>query len=146
MTRTAWRSRSRMKSPFDIEIVQPQVPIVRDGSMALKVIAHRKEGYNEPIAVYLLNNPPGIGSSGAISIPAEQSEGIIPLTANSSPAVGTWPIVVVGPGGHRKRRDRCRFAAGHAGNRGTVLHHGVREVRGRAGADGRRHRADHEEP
>ena len=60
------------EAPFDIEIVQPQVPIVRDGSMSLKVLAHRKEGFNEPIAVYLLNNPPGIGSSGAISIPGDQ--------------------------------------------------------------------------
>jgi hypothetical protein len=67
--------------------------------MSLKVLAHRKEGFHEPIAVYLLNNPPGIGSSGAISIPGDQSEGIIPLTANSSPAVGTWPIVVLGRAG-----------------------------------------------
>ncbi|MHB8970868.1 MAG: PPC domain-containing protein [Pirellulaceae bacterium] len=87
------------EAPFTIEIVQPQVPIVRDGSMALKVVANRKDGYNEPIAVYLLNNPPGIGSSGAISIPAGQREGIIPLTANSSPAIGTWPIVALGRAG-----------------------------------------------
>ncbi|MHB8865422.1 MAG: PPC domain-containing protein [Pirellulaceae bacterium] len=87
------------EAPFAIEIVQPQVPIVRDGSMNLKIIVQRQEGFNEPIAVYLLNNPPGIGSSGAISIPAGQSEGIIPLTANSSPGVGTWPIVVLGRAG-----------------------------------------------
>ncbi len=84
------------EAPFSIEIVPPQVPIVRDGSMSLKILAHRKEGYKEPIAVYLLNNPPGIGSSGAISIPGDQTEGIIPITANSSPGVGKWPLVVLG--------------------------------------------------
>lgn len=84
------------EAPFSIEIVQPQVPIVRDGSMALKIVVHRKEGYKEPVAVYLLNNPPGIGSSGAISIPGDQAEGIIPITANSSPGVGKWPLVALG--------------------------------------------------
>jgi len=84
------------ESPFSVDIVQPQVPIVRDGSMELKVVAQRKEGFNEAIAVQLLYNPPGIGSSGAITIPAGQTEGVIPLTANSSPGIGTWPLVVLG--------------------------------------------------
>jgi hypothetical protein len=84
------------EAPFAVEIVQPHVPIVRDGSMQLKVVARRTAGFSGPIAVYLLYNPPGIGSSGAVSIPADQTEGVIPLTANSSPAVGTWPLVVLG--------------------------------------------------
>ena len=84
------------EAPFSIEIVQPQVPIVRNGAMQLKVVATRKEGFNEPIAVYMLYNPPGIGSSGSISIPADQNEVDIPLTANGSAAIGTWPIIVLG--------------------------------------------------
>jgi len=84
------------ESPFSIEIVQPKVPIVRNGNMQLKVVATRKEGFNEPIAIFMLYNPSGIGSSGSISIPAGQSEGTIPLTANGSAAIGTWPIIVLG--------------------------------------------------
>jgi hypothetical protein len=84
------------EAPFAIDIVQPQVPIVRDGSMQLKVVARRKAGFDQPIAVYLLSNPPGIASSGAITIPAGQTEGVIPLTANSGPTVGKWPLVVLG--------------------------------------------------
>ena len=51
-------------APFSIEIVQPKVPIVRDGSMELKVRATRKEGFNVPITVYMLYNPPGVGGVG----------------------------------------------------------------------------------
>ena len=83
------------ESPYTISIVQPQAPIVRDGAMSLKIVATRKEGFNEPIAIYLLYNPPGIGSSGSVSIPAGQTEATIPLTANGSAAIGTWPIIVL---------------------------------------------------
>jgi hypothetical protein len=82
--------------PFTIEIVPPQVPIVRDGSMELKVVARRDAGFREPIALSLLYTPPGIGASGSITIPAEVEEAAIPLTANSGAAIGTWPIVVLG--------------------------------------------------
>ncbi len=84
------------ESPFQIEIVQPKVPIVRNGAIQLKVVATRQEGFNEPIAVSMLYNPPGIGSSGAITIPAGKSEITIPLTANGSAAVGNWPMIVLG--------------------------------------------------
>ncbi len=84
------------KVPYEIEIAQPQVPIVRNGEMGLKVIAKRAEGFNAAIALRLLYNPPGIGSSGSISIPADASEAVIPLTANNGAGIGTWPIVVIG--------------------------------------------------
>lgn len=85
--------------PFKIEIVQPKVPIVRDGSMGLKVVATRTPEYKAPISVTFLYNPPGIGSSGSISIPEGQNEAVIPVTANGGAAVGKWPIVVVGRAG-----------------------------------------------
>ncbi len=82
-------------APFTIEIVQPQVPIVRGGSMQLKIVAKRNEGFNEPISVFLLYNPPGIGSSGSVAIPAGQSEVVIPLTANGSAQIGNWPLIAL---------------------------------------------------
>ncbi len=53
------------EAPFSIEIVQPKVPLVRNGSMDLKVVAKRKEGFTAPIAVRMLYNPPGVGSAGS---------------------------------------------------------------------------------
>ncbi len=82
--------------PFEIEVVQPQAPIARQGSMQLKVAAKRQDGFAQPIALRLLYTPPGIGASGSITIPADKNEGEIPLTANANSAIGTWPLIVIG--------------------------------------------------
>lgn len=86
------------EAPFEIEIVEPKAPLVRDGVMNLKVVAHRKEGYTAPIYVRMLYDPPGTGSSYSISIPEGGSEALIPLNANGSAELKTWPIVVLGEG------------------------------------------------
>ena len=39
------------EAPFTVEIVEPKVPLVRGGSMDLKVVARRKPGFTAPIAV-----------------------------------------------------------------------------------------------
>jgi hypothetical protein len=85
--------------PFKIEIVQPKVPVVRNGSMGLKIVATRTADFKAPISVTFLYNPPGIGSSGSIAIPEGQNEAVIPVTANGGAAIGKWPIVVVGRAG-----------------------------------------------
>lgn len=87
-------------APFEIEIEQPKVPVVRYGSMQLKVVAKRQEGFNQPIAIRMLYNPPGIASSGSISIPGDKNEAFIPITANSGATIGKWPIVVTGSAPH----------------------------------------------
>jgi len=83
------------KAPFKVEIVEPKVPLVRDGAMQLKVVATRDEGFKAPIAVQMLYNPPGVGSSGSIVIPEGKTEALIPLTANSGAEVRAWKIVVL---------------------------------------------------
>lgn len=80
-------------SPCTFEIVRPQVPIVRNGSMELVVKVDRG-GLDADIPIYMLYNPPGIGSSRSIKIKKGQTEAKIPLTANSSAAIGTWPLIV----------------------------------------------------
>jgi hypothetical protein len=84
------------EAPFSIEVVEPKVPLVRSGSMDLKVVAHRKPGFKTPIAVALLWNPPGIGSSGSVTIPEGQDEALIPLNASDGAELKTWRTVVVG--------------------------------------------------
>jgi hypothetical protein len=82
--------------PYRIEIVEPKVPLVRDGAMNLKVVATRAEGFKAPISLAMLYNPPGVGSSGSIVIPEGQTEAMIPLTANGSAELNKWKIVVLG--------------------------------------------------
>ena len=85
--------------PYSIEIVPPKAPLVRSGSLPLKVVARRAEGFKDPIGLRMLYNPPGISSSGFVTISPEQSEAVIPLTASGGAALGTWKICVTGRSG-----------------------------------------------
>ncbi|MEQ8790636.1 MAG: PPC domain-containing protein [Pirellulaceae bacterium] len=86
--------------PYSVEIVQPKVPLVRDGSMNLKVVARRDEGFTGPINLRMLYNPPGIGASTSIKIEEGQTEASIPLTANGNATIQTWPIIVLATARH----------------------------------------------
>ena len=85
--------------PYTIEIVEPKVPLVRGGSMGLKVRAIRKPGFKAAISVYLPWNPPGVGSGGGIAIPEGQNEAVIPMNADGGAELRTWKIVVNGASG-----------------------------------------------
>jgi len=85
--------------PYTIEIVEPKVPLVRSGSMGLKVRAQRKPGFTAAISVYLPWNPPGVASGGGIAIPAGQNEAVIPINADGGAELRTWKIVVNGASG-----------------------------------------------
>jgi hypothetical protein len=81
--------------PFDIEVVQPNVPIVRDGTMPLIVKAIRKDGFKRSIRLKVLDNPPGVTSSTSVSIAEGQDQVELPITANSKASLGKWPITVL---------------------------------------------------
>lgn len=82
--------------PFSIEIVAPKCPIVRGGSMSLKVRAQRKEGFTKPINLRFLYAPPGLGVNNALQIAEGASEVELPLTATGDAALGVWKLVVLG--------------------------------------------------
>jgi hypothetical protein len=84
------------QAPFLIEAIEPKVPIVRGGTMDLKVVARRKPGFTAPIAVSLPWNPPGVSSRREVFIPANQDEAAISLNASTSAESNTWKIVVNG--------------------------------------------------
>ncbi|MDX1930368.1 MAG: PPC domain-containing protein [Pirellulaceae bacterium] len=81
--------------PFDIEVVQPGVPLVANGSSTLVVKAKRKEGYKEQIGLRLLYAPGGVSASGSVAIPGDKDQVEIPITANGKPAFGQYPITVL---------------------------------------------------
>lgn len=80
-------------SPCTFEIVQPQVPIIRNGSMEL-VVKVERGSFEGDIPIRMLYNPPGIGSAASVTIPKDKSEATISLTANGSAAIGEWPVIV----------------------------------------------------
>lgn len=84
------------EAPFHLELEAPAVPIVKNGTIQLKVRARRDEGYAEAINLRFLWNPPGIGSPATISMPGDKSEALYEINANNDAAPGEWPICILG--------------------------------------------------
>ncbi|MFO0790720.1 MAG: PPC domain-containing protein [Pirellulales bacterium] len=84
------------KVPYHLEIVQPKAPLVRAGTMNLKVLLKRDAGFDGPLTVQFPFNPPGVSSAGAITIDKGQSEGVYPITATADAMLGKWPMMVIG--------------------------------------------------
>ncbi len=82
--------------PFKLSIVQPSVPIVRNGSMQLKIVAEKKEGWDEAISIQFPFRPPGIGASSSVSIPKGKNEVFYPISANGGAGIGAWKIYALG--------------------------------------------------
>jgi hypothetical protein len=69
----------------------------RGGSRQLKVIAHRRDGFNGPIEINVENLPTGVKAQ-ACAIPAGANESTLTLTANSDAADFVGQMNVVGTG------------------------------------------------
>ena len=80
---------------FRVDIVQPKVPVVRNGSINLKIVVNRDEGFDKPINVQFPFRPPGIGTRPQVQIKEGQTEGIYALNANGSAPIGKWPVYVI---------------------------------------------------
>jgi hypothetical protein len=82
--------------PFKIEIDDPKVPLVQGGSMALKVKVIRDSGFDEPINLKMIWNPPGVSSASDITIAKGASEGVCTLNAAGNAEVRKWKVAVLG--------------------------------------------------
>ena len=84
------------KIPFSIVLHPPKTPIVRGGSISLKVEAIREANFTAPITLRIQTRPPGIGAKGTISLAKDKSSAYYSLTANGGTSIGSWDIVVQG--------------------------------------------------
>lgn len=84
--------------PFKLDIVVPKVPIARNGSMNVKIVATKKEGWDETITVQFPFRPPGLGARSSIQIPKGKTEAFYPINANGSAAIGMWKVFAIGWG------------------------------------------------
>jgi hypothetical protein len=83
-------------APFQIEIDEDKVPLVRGGSMNLKVKAIRDEGFDEPINLKMIWNPSGVSSSSDITIAKGASTAVCTLNASGNAELRKWKVAVVG--------------------------------------------------
>ncbi len=79
-------------APFSVELVQPQVPLVRNGTMNVKIVATRAEGFTAPIDIEMPWRSPGVGA-GTAKIGEGETEAQLIINANDKAAVGPWPLV-----------------------------------------------------
>jgi hypothetical protein len=84
------------EAPFLLELEAPAVPIVKNGTLQLKVRAKRNEGYKEAITLRFLWNPPGIGTPATVAMSGDQSEALYEVNANGDAAPGEWQICILG--------------------------------------------------
>jgi hypothetical protein len=84
------------EAPYRLELETPAVPIVKNGSMHLKVKAQRNEGYKEAITLRFMWNPPGIGSPATITMNGDQSEALYEINANGDAPPAEWQVCVLG--------------------------------------------------
>ena len=82
--------------PFTLDIVEPKVPLVREGSMQLKIVVQRKEGFKGAINVQLPFRPPGVAATSSVNIPADKNEINYPINANGNAQIGKWKVFVLG--------------------------------------------------
>lgn len=82
--------------PFKLELIQPNVPLVRNGMMMIKIVAAKKEGWDEEIKIQFPFRSPGIGANSEIVIAKGQTEGLYQINADGNAALGSWPMYAIG--------------------------------------------------
>lgn len=81
--------------PFKVSIVQPKVPIVQGGDLDLKIVAEKKEGFDEAITVKMLWNPPGISALPDMVIPKGATSVAYKLNATARAETRVWRTAAV---------------------------------------------------
>ena len=81
--------------PFKINIIEPKMPLVQYGSIDLKVVAERQPGFDDPISVRMIYNPPGVGSLPDVTIPKGENSVIYTLNASGAAPAKDWKIAML---------------------------------------------------
>lgn len=84
------------EAPYTIDIEKPATALLQNGSLGVKIVATRKEGFTKPITVRWLWRPPGVSCNATATIPEGQNETVFALTANEGAEVRTWKVAVQG--------------------------------------------------
>ena len=81
-------------APYSIEVIEPKVPLVQNGSFNLRIVAKRAAGFKGAITVFPLWTPPGLGIQGSAVIPENAVETVLPMNAAPNAAVRKWKTAV----------------------------------------------------
>ena len=82
-------------APFSIDIVAPQIPIVRGGELAIPVKLTRQPGFDDPVDFNCDFAPKGVNPQPEATIPSGETEAVLRLSADASALLGKGPLFVV---------------------------------------------------
>lgn len=77
-----------------IEVEPPVVPLVRRGSMDLRVKIVREPGFTGKVKLALPFKPPGVGAAAAVEVGENETEAVYPINATADASLNEWPLVV----------------------------------------------------
>jgi len=83
-------------APFDISMDAPGVPLSRSGEMLLKVKIDRHGDFKGPVELQADWLPPGVSGGGAVTVPADKSEGEVKIQANAKAEPGSFNVAING--------------------------------------------------
>jgi hypothetical protein len=101
------------EAPFKVRIVEPKVPLVQSGSMPLEIVAERSEGFDEPIHLEMVWNPPGVNSQSEATIAKGATNVFYQLNANGGAETRTWKIAVLA---HAKVNEGSLYVSSQLAN------------------------------
>jgi hypothetical protein len=81
-------------APYSIEVIEPKVPIVQNGSFNLRIVAKRTEGFKGAITVFPLWTPPGMGIQGSAVIAENATETVLPMNAGPNAGARKWKTAI----------------------------------------------------
>lgn len=83
-----------LPNPFKVDLEPLVVPLATDGTLGLKVRVERSEDFDLPIELRLSYLPEWVEASDKITVPADQSEIVIPIRSFELAQPRDWPVVV----------------------------------------------------
>jgi hypothetical protein len=100
-------------APFSLSIEEPKAPLVSFGALDIKVVAERR-GYDGPINVRMMWNPPGVGSLPDITIGKGSNSAIYQLNAKAEVEPRKWKIAMIAASGSFERNGGGGDRSGNA--------------------------------
>ncbi len=82
------------EAPFAFDLVQPEIPISKNGELALKVKVTRKAGFNEPLEFQCDWEPAGVQCEPTVTIVEGKSESVMHLNAGPNVKPGDWKLAL----------------------------------------------------
>lgn len=99
------------EAPFKLNLSIPPVPLVKRGTINLKVTAEKTEGFDEKIRLTVPWKPPGVNAPNSVDIPKGKNEVIVTLNANGDAPVGDWKVAVTGTANAPKGLGEVRVSS-----------------------------------